>query len=268
MMNKLTLTGSLIIILLMAVSILAPFISTHDPQAIDIKAAYLGPSAQHLFGTDFLGRDLFSRIIWASRVALSIGIVAVGIAAVIGVILGAIAGYFGGKTDSVIMRFTDMMLCFPTLFLILSVVAFIGPGLFNIMVIIGFTSWMGIARLIRAEILSLKKREFILVSRALGRNDLFIIIKHLIPNAIGPVLVNVVFGVAGAILTEVGLSFLGLGIQPPDPSWGNILLENKSAMGVAWWGTVFPGLAIFITVLGFNLLGEGVRDMLNPRTRR
>ena len=267
-MNKLALFGASIIILLILTAIFAPYIASHDPTGIDIKSAYLPPSAVHFFGTDSLGRDLFSRIIYAARIALLIGIVAVGIASLIGIALGAIAGYFGGKIDTVIMRFTDVMLCFPSLFLILSVVAIVGPGIFNIMVIIGLTSWMGIARLLRAEVLSLKTREFVLASRALGRSNFYIITKHLIPNGIGPVLVNFVFGVAGAILTETGKSFLGLGVQPPDPSWGNILIDGRAALGVAWWIILFPGLAILITVLSFNLFGEGLRDALNPRLRK
>lgn len=267
-MNKLAIIGAGIIIGLMVVAVFAPYIATYDPTAISIKDAYLAPSGIHFFGTDSLGRDLFSRIVYASRIALSIGIIAVGIASLIGIFLGAIAGYLGGKVDAVIMRFTDIMLCFPSLFLILSVVAIVGPSIFNIMLIIGFTSWMGITRLIRAEILSLKTREYVLASRALGGGSLYIIVRHLIPNGIGPVLVSFVFGVAGAILTEAGLSFLGLGVQPPHPSWGNILLEGKAAIGIAWWIILFPGLAILITVLAFNIFGEGLRDALNPKLRK
>lgn len=266
-MNKLALFGLGIILILLLIAIFAPFIARQDPTTIIIQNALLGPSKDHLLGTDSLGRDIFSRLVYAARIALSIGIIAVGIAALIGVMLGSIAGYFGGKIDAIIMRFTDIMLCFPSFFLILSVVAIIGPSIFNIMVIIGLTSWMGMARMIRAEIMSLKTREFVLASRALGASNFYIILRHLIPNGIGPVLVSFVFGVAGAILTEAGLSFLGLGVQPPNPSWGNILMEGKSVMGVGWWVIVFPGLAILITVLAFNLLGEGVRDMLNPRLR-
>jgi len=159
------------------------------------------------------------------------------------------------------------MLCFPRFFLILSVVAIVGPNIFNVMVIIGLTGWMGVARLIRAEILSLKSRDFISASRALGANNFHIIFRHLIPNGIGPVLVSFVFGVAGAILTEAGLSYLGLGVQPPKASWGNILFEGRAVLGVGWWMILFPGLAILITVLSFNLFGEGLRDIINPRTR-
>ena len=265
--NKLAIFGAGIILILSVIAILAPFISTHDPTAINIKNALLAPSGEHLLGTDHLGRDIFSRMVYGSRVALSIGLVAVGIAAVIGIFLGAIAGFYGGRTDSIIMRFVDIMLCFPRFFLILSVVAIVGPNIFNVMVIIGLTGWMGIARLIRAEILSLKSRDFISASRALGGSNFYIIFRHLIPNGIGPVLVSFVFGVAGAILTEAGLSYLGLGVQPPNPSWGNILFEGRAVLGVGWWMILFPGLAILVSVLSFNLFGEGLRDIINPRTR-
>ncbi|MBL7158314.1 MAG: ABC transporter permease [Candidatus Omnitrophica bacterium] len=267
MKNKLMLTGVIIIILLILAAVFAPKIAKYDPTYINIKEALLPPSEEHLMGTDMLGRDLFSRMLFGSRIALTIGIVAVGLAAVIGVALGSIAGYFGGKIDSVIMRFADIMLCFPAFFLILAVIAVVGPSIFNIMIIIGLTSWMGMARLIRAEILTLKTRDYVLCSRVLGASNFFIITKHLIPNGIGPVLVSFVFGVAGAILMEAGLSFLGLGVQPPDPSWGNILMEGKAVLGVGWWVILFPGLAILITVLAFNLLGEGLRDALNPRIK-
>ncbi len=265
--NKLAVFGVGVIIILSLAAAFAPFISTHDPAAINIKDALLGPSRQHFLGTDQLGRDIFSRMIYGSRVALSIGLVAVGIAAIIGIVLGSIAGFYGGWIDSLIMRFVDIMLCFPRFFLILSVVAIVGPNIFNVMVIIGLTGWMGVARLIRAEILSLKSRDFISASRALGANNFHIIFRHLIPNGIGPVLVSFVFGVAGAILTEAGLSYLGLGVQPPKASWGNILFEGRAVLGVGWWMILFPGLAILITVLSFNLFGEGLRDIINPRTR-
>jgi len=265
--NKLTLFGGGIILLFVFIALFAPLIAQHDPTFVDIKEALKPPTMEHLLGTDMLGRDVFARMIYASRIALSIGLIAMGLAAVIGVMVGSIAGYFGGKIDSLIMRFTDIMLCFPRGFLILSVIAIVGPSIFNVMIIIGLTGWMGMARLIRAEILTLKTRDYISASKALGASDFFIIIKHLIPNGIGPVLVSFVFGVAGAILTEAGLSFLGLGVQPPNPSWGNILMEGKAVLGVGWWMILSPGLAILITVLSFNLLGEGLRDTLNPRTK-
>lgn len=262
--NKLFMAGVMIVGVVVVLAVFAPFFAGYDPNNINLKEALIGPSPDHLLGTDSLGRDLFSRMLYGARISLSVGFVAVGISVLIGVILGSIAGYYGGSVDNVISRFIDIMLCFPTFFLILSTIAVLGPGIWNIMVIIGLTSWMGVARLIRAEILSLKEREFVEAARAIGAGDVRIIVRHLIPNGIGPVLVSATLGVAGAILIESGLSFLGLGVQPPNPSWGNILTESKSTLGIAWWITVFPGLAILITVLGYNLLGEGLRGYFSP----
>ncbi len=262
MKNRALLVGSIIILFFSVIAILAPLISPYDPAEINQDNLLMPPSRQHLLGTDSLGRDILSRIIYGARISLSIGIIAVGIATIVGLILGASAGFYGGFVDILIMRFLDIMLCFPTFFLILAVVAIMEPSIFNIMVVIGFTSWMGPARLIRSEILSLKEREFILAETALGASNFRIITRHLIPNAIGPVLVNATLGIAGAILLESGLSFLGLGVQPPTPSWGNILIEAKSTLGVAWWITIFPGLAILVTILGFNLIAEGLKQKI------
>jgi peptide/nickel transport system permease protein len=182
--------------------------------------------------------------------------------------LGAVAGYTGGRTDALIMRATDMVLCFPTFFLILAVIAFLEPSIWNIMIIIGLTSWMGVARLVRAEFLSLRQREFVLAAQSLGVPSIRMMWRYLLPNAMGPVLVSAVLGVAGAVLVESGLSFLGLGVQPPDPSWGNILTEGKDNIQIAWWLSMYPGLAILITVLGYNLLGEGLRDIFDPKLKR
>ena len=255
------------ILVIIAFAILAPLISPYDPTQIDSKDILSRPSAKHIFGTDTLGRDVLSRIIYGSRISLSIGIIAVGIAVLIGIFFGSVAGYYGGKIDSAIMRFVDMMLCFPTLFLILAVIALLEPSILNIMVVIGATSWMGVARLVRAEILTLKERDYINAARLMGASDCRIIFRHLIPNAIGPVLVSATLGIGGAILIESALSFLGIGVQPPTPSWGNILMDGKSTLGVAWWVTVFPGLFIFFTVLSYNLLGEALRDIFETRLK-
>lgn len=265
--NKLALSGLVVVTCLALVALFAPLIAPYDPSEIDLSNRLVGPSRAHLLGTDQLGRDLFSRMIYGSRISLSIGFVAVGISVLIGLVLGSIAGYFGGRCDTIIMRFVDMMLCFPTFFLILAVIALLEPNIFTIMAVIGVTSWMGVARLIRAEILSLKEQEFILAARAIGAGPLRIIVRHLIPNAITPVLVSATLGIAAAILVESSLSFLGIGVQPPTPSWGNILTEGKSVLGIAWWLTLFPGVAILLTVLAYNLLGEGLRDLLDPRLR-
>lgn len=262
MKNKSLLAGCMIIGVFSAIAVLAPVISPYDPGVIDQSSLLTPPSRLHILGTDSLGRDLASRIFYGARISLSIGLIAVGIATLIGLIIGSIAGFYGKLTDTLIMRFVDIMLCFPTFFLILAVVAILEPSIFNIMVIIGLTSWMGTARLVRGEILSLKEREFIQAERAIGASSLRIILRHLIPNAIGPVLVSATLGIAGAILLESGLSFLGLGVQPPVPSWGNILIESKSTLGVAWWITVFPGLAILVTILGFNFIAEGLKKLM------
>lgn len=255
------------ILLMMAVALLAPLIATHGPSAIDMRSILSQPSGRHLFGTDTLGRDIFSRIVFGSRISLSIGFIAVGIALVIGISLGSIAGYYGGRVDSVIMRFVDIMLCFPTFFLILAVIAVLEPSIVNIMAVIGMTGWMGVARLIRAEILTLKERDYVAAAKVMNASDSWIIARHLIPNAIAPVLVSATLGIGGAILTESALSFLGIGVQPPTPSWGNILIDGKATLGVAWWLTVFPGLFILATVLAYNLLGEALRDLLEPEMR-
>lgn len=265
--NRLAVIGGIIVICLFAVAFFAPFIAPYNPNAIDVKHVLEAPGMSHPFGTDDLGRDILSRTIYGSRISLAVGFVAVGIATIIGVILGALSGYYGGWLDTIIMRFVDIMLSIPTFFLILAVIAFLEPSIWNIMIVIGITSWMGVARLVRAEFLSLKEREFVLAARALGARDMRIIFRHILPNAMSPVLVSAVLGIAGAVLVESALSFLGIGVQPPQASWGNILTIGKDNIEIAWWISVFPGLAIFVTVLAYNLLGEGVRDSIDPRLK-
>lgn len=265
--NRLAVFGGVIVFILFTVAILAPFIVPHGPDAIDVKHVLEPPSLQHPFGTDDLGRDILSRVIYGSRISLAVGFVAVGIATIAGIIFGALSGYYGRWTDTVIMRFVDIMLAIPTFFLILAVIAMLEPGIWNIMIVIGLTSWMGVARLVRAEFLSLKEREFVLAARALGASDFRIIFRHILPNAMSPVLVSAVLGIAGAVLVESALSFLGIGVQPPTASWGNILTIGKDNIEIAWWISVFPGLAIFVTVLAYNLLGEGIRDSIDPRLK-
>ena len=265
--NRLAMAGLGVVVFLILTALLSPVFSPFDPNEINVDAILLGPSFSHPFGTDELGRDVFSRMLHGARISLQVGIVAAGLATLVGVILGAVAGYYGGVVESCIMRFTDMMLCFPTFFLILAVIALLEPSIFNIMAVIGLTSWMGVARLVRAEFLTLKEREFVLAADSLGAGDLRIIFRHILPNAMAPVLVTLTLGIAGAILTESGLSFLGLGVQPPEASWGNILTQGKANIEIAWWLSLFPGLAILVTVLGYNLLGEGIRDALDPRLK-
>ncbi len=264
--NRMAMAGAAIVLAMFLFALLAPVIG-RDPGAIDIANRLQPPGTLYLFGTDDLGRDVLTRILYGARISLLVGFVAVGIATFIGILLGAMAGYYGRWVDAVIMRFVDIMLCFPTFFLILAVIAFLEPSIWNIMIIIGLTSWMGVARLVRAEFLSLRERDFVLAAQAIGARDLRIIFRHILPNAISPVLVSATLGIAGAILTESALSFLGIGVQPPTPSWGNMLIAGKQTLGTAWWLSVFPGLAILVTVLGYNLLGEGVRDAMDPRIR-
>lgn len=266
--NKLAMTGCGIVILLFVVSILAPVIAPYDPGAIDLKNVLAPPSGDHWFGTDQLGRDVLSRMIWGARISLKVGFVATGLAILIGIVLGAVAGYYGGWIDAVIMRFVDIMLCFPAFFLILAVIAFLEPSIWNIMIVIGLTGWMGVTRLVRADFISLRERDFVTAARSIGANDARIIFMHILPNALASILVSATLGIAGAILTESALSFLGIGVQPPTPSWGNILTAGKDNIDIAWWLSFYPGLAILITVVGYNLLGEGIRDASDPRLKR
>lgn len=267
LVNKLALIGLVVVCLLGVASVLAPIISPYNPTAIDLDNVLSPPSIKHPFGTDDLGRDVMSRMLFGGRVSLKVGFVAVGISLLIGVVIGAMAGYYGGWVDAVLMRFVDMMLVFPAFFLILAVIAILEPNLFNIMAVIGLTRWMDVARLVRAEFLTLKERDFVKSAIAVGANDARIIFRHILPNAMTPIFVTATFGIAGAILIESSLSFLGLGVQPPEPSWGNILTAGKENIEVAWWLSLYPGLAILVTVLSYNLVGEGLRDALDPRMR-
>lgn len=228
----------------------------------------------YILGTDELGRDVFARMLQGSFVSLSIGFVAVGLSTFIGILFGGLAGFYGNvrigfiSVDTLIMRFTDVMLCFPTFFLILTVVALLPPSIYNIMIIIGITSWMGTTRFVRAEFLALREQDFVVAAKAVGLPEWRIIFLHMVPNAIAPVLISAIIGVATAILTESALSFLGFGVQPPYATWGNILADGKNFIFDAPWLFFIPGLAILIIVLAFNLVGEGMRDALNPKLRR
>jgi peptide/nickel transport system permease protein len=226
----------------------------------------MSPTFTHPFGTDELGRDVFSRVIYGTRVSLLVSSVAVLISIIVGTILGLLSGYFKGFTDIIIMRFVDIMLCFPAFFLILSVIAFLEPSAINVMIIIGLTSWMGVSRLVRAETLSVSNRDFVTSAKLQGLSHTLIISKYILPNVFSPVFVSAILGISSAIIIESSLSFLGLGVQPPTPSWGNILTAGKDYIMFAWWLSLFPGLSIFLTVMGFNLLGEALRDMIDPKS--
>ena len=263
--NKLAITGAAIIMFLLIIAVFAPLIAPYDLARQEILHRLEAPSARHLLGTDELGRDVFSRIIFGTRISLMVGFVATGISLLIGVTLGLVSGFFGNRTDAIIMRIVDIFLCIPTFFLILMVIAFLKPSIWNVMIVIGLTSWPGLTRMIRGECLSIKEREYIQAAKVLGMSNLRIMFVHLLPNVIVPVIVSATLGIGGAILTESALSFLGLGVQPPSPSWGNILTSGKDYINIAWWLSVYPGLAILITVLAYNLLGESLRDVFDPR---
>lgn len=249
-------------------ALFAPVLAPYDPTQQHLDEIFAPPSSRFWLGTDRLGRDVLSRLLYGGRVSLWVGFVAVGISIGIGTVLGLISGYFRRWVDEAIMRIVDIMLCFPSFFLILAVIAFLEPDLTNIMIVIGLTSWMGVTRLVRADTLSLREREFVAAARLAGSPTRRILFRHILPNALAPVLITATLGVAGAILVESSLSFLGLGVQPPTPSWGNMLMEGKAAIETAPWLSFYPGLAILVTVLGYNLLGESLRDLLDPRLRQ
>lgn len=228
----------------------------------------VGPSRRHIMGTDEQGRDLAARMIHGTRVSLLVGFIAVAIYISIGIIIGAMAGYYGGWVDMLISRLIEMVMCFPTFFLILTILALWGPSMVSVMVVIGITGWPGVARIVRGEFLKLREMDFVTATRALGSRDWRIILRHMLPNAMAPVLVSATFGVASTILVESSLSFLGLGVQPPTPSWGQILSNSSQYIDFAWWMTLIPGFAIFLTITAYNLIGEGFQDAIDPKARK
>lgn len=268
--HKLAVVGLSIIVVLALCAIFAPLIAAYDPNKIDIGASGgipQPPSAAHLFGTDNYGRDYFARALYGARVSMTVGLVSVGISLAVGIVVGALAGYYGGWVDTVLMRFVDLLLSIPTFFLILTVNAYLPPSIYNLMGAIGLLSWMGVARLVRGQFLAVKELDFVEAARALGAKNRRIMFRHLLPNSFGPVLVAATMGVANAILTESSLSFLGMGVQAPQSSWGSMLQDAQSYFTDAWWMGVFPGLLISLTVLSLNFIGDGLRDALDPRLK-
>lgn len=267
--DPLAVFGVVVVGVLATLAILAPLAAPYDPVAQGdlTTTAYLPPSGQHWLGTDQFGRDLLSRIIYGARISLSIGFLAVAIAVVLGSLLGAVAGYVGGWADSAIMRFTDMVMAFPRLVLLIMIIALFEPSLTLIILVLGLTQWPGTARLVRGEVLSLREQEYVEAARALGFGRARIILRHLLPNVMAPVIVAATLGIGNTIVLEAGLSFLGFGIQPPTPSWGTLVADGRQNLIGAWWVATFPGLAIVLTVLAFNLVGDGLRDALDPRMR-
>jgi peptide/nickel transport system permease protein len=267
--NSLAMAGLVTVVLLYLVALLAPLIAPFDPiaQGDLVGASYMAPGSTHWLGTDQFARDMLSRIVYGARISLTIGFVAVAIAIVLGSLLGAVAGYLGGRVDAVVMRFTDMVMAFPRLVLLIMIIALFEPTLGLIIAVLGLTQWPGTARLVRGEVLSLREQEYIQAARALGFGRRRIILRHLIPNVLAPVIVAATLGIGNTIVLEAGLSFLGLGIQPPTPSWGTLVADGRQNLIGAWWVATFPGLAIVVTVLAFNLVGDGLRDAMDPRLR-
>lgn len=266
--HRLAVASALFLVLMMLVSFpLAPLVTPSDPDRIDLKAIGKPPSLAHPVGTDLTGRDLWSRLVYGGRVSLSVGVVAVSIYVTLGVLLGSLAGYYGGRVDGWIMRFTEIVMAFPTLIILITIVAIVGPGLFNSMIAIGLIGWTGIARLVRGQILSLREMDFVTAARAVGTPQGRILAQHILPNVVAPIIVAATFGIAGAILTEAGLSFLGLGIKPPTPSWGNMINEAQQLTVIESkpWIWLGPGLMITLSVLAINFIGDGLRDALDPR---
>lgn len=256
--------GIFVLFLFVLAALFAPVIAPYDPsEMVDLDT--LAPSLTHPFGTDDLGRDIYSRAVYGARISLTVGLVAVAISILIGTLLGSLAGYYGGWLDSLIMRSVDVLLAFPSIFLILAIQAMLTPNIYNVMAVIGLTSWMGVARLVRGEFLRIRELAYVEAARAIGCSNSRIIFRHILPNAQGPIIVAATLGMAGAILTESSLSFLGLGVQPPLASWGNMLMDSQAYLRDAPWMAVIPGLLILVTVLSLYFIGEGLREALNPR---
>ena len=266
--NRAAMIGAVIVLVEIVLALAAPWVAPYDPLDQNPRAALKPPSREHLFGTDDTGRDLFSRVIHGTRISLRVGLISVGIGGGIGITLGILAGYRGGFVDNTIMRGMDLLLAFPGILLALAIIAILGPGLFNVMIAVGISAIPYYTRVARGSTLALREREFVVGARAIGCGDGHITLRYILPNVLPPLIVLATLGIAGAILTAAGLSFIGLGAVPPAPEWGAILTLGRKYINQAWWYTTFPGLAIVITVLGINMLGDALRDALDPRLRR
>ncbi|MBM3699412.1 MAG: ABC transporter permease [Actinobacteria bacterium] len=260
--------GLSIVLLLVIIAIFAPLIAPFDPISRVKEDSLLGPGRTYWFGTDLLGRDILSRVIYGSRVSLEVGIIAVGISVIIGLLMGALSGYFGGASDAIIMRVADIFFAFPYILGAIAIMTVLGPGIINIFIAIGLLGWASFARIFRGSILSIKNKEYIEAARALGASNYRIITKHIFPNSFAPIIVYATMNVGTAIIVEAALSFLGIGVQPPTPAWGKMLSESLDYIDIAPWMMIFPGLVILITVLGFVLLGDGLRDAFDPKMKQ
>lgn len=270
--NRIAVVSLVVIVLFFAVAAIFGALSVAhipfpvDPNATNLERKLLAPNAVNWLGTDNLGRDVFTRMLHGAYISLTVGFVAVAVSLLVGVVVGAVSGYFGGWVDNVVMRIVDAIMCFPSFFLILTVVALLGPSMFNIIVVIGLVSWTGTARLVRGEFLTLRETQYVQAAKSLGQSAPAIIFRHILPNAFAPIFVTAIIGIPAAILTEAGLSFLGFGVQPPQATWGNIIADGKPYLLDAWWLITFPGLAIFIAALSFYLAGDALRQAANTRS--
>lgn len=265
--NKMAMFGLLIIILLFITAIFADFIAPYSYEDQDLLNMFQTPSKAHIFGTDEFGRDIFSRVVYGSRISLEVGFIAVGISLIVGGVIGAVAGYYGGRIENILMRIMDVLLAIPQILLAIAIVAALGPSIANLMIAVGISSIPGYARIVRASVLTIREQEFIEAAKAVGSSDLRIIFKHILPNSMAPIIVQATIGVAIAILTAAGLSFIGLGIQPPTPEWGSMLSGGRSYIRDFPHMTLYPGLAIMVTIFALNLLGDGLRDALDPKLK-
>ena len=265
--HKLALFGLAVLLLLVVAAVAGRALAPYGPNAVDVASRLQGPSLSHPFGTDELGRDVLSRVLIAARASLLVGLVSVGIALTAGVVLGLVAGFYGRWVDDVVMRLMDMLFAFPAILLAIAILAVLGPGIVNVMIAIGVVYTPIFARITRASVLSVREEVYVRAARSLGVGDLRLLRLHVLPNVLAPIIVQTSLSLAFAILSEAALSFLGLGVQPPDPSWGRMLLEGRGFVEQAWWMGVFPGIAIFVTVLSFNVVGDALRDALDPRQR-
>jgi peptide/nickel transport system permease protein len=267
--NRLAVAGLVIMGFIYLVTLMGPFLAPYDPNAQEdiVRTRYLSPSTEHPMGTDKFGRDVLSRVIYGARISLSIGFIAVAISVTLGTLVGSVSGYFGGWVDNLFMRLVDLLISFPRLVLLLAIIALFSPSIFLIIAVLGLTGWMGTSRIVRGQFLALREQEFVQATRALGFGHGRIILRHMLPNSMAPIIVVATLGIGNTILTEAALSFLGLGVQPPTASWGSMVSDGKDALINAWWISTFPGLAIVLTVVCFNLLGDAARDALDPRLR-
>ena len=265
--NRMAVVGAVVVIILYFIALFAPLLSQHDPgEQGDIpRMRYAPPGGDHVLGTDKFGRDVLARIFYGARISLAISFLAVSISVVLGFAVGAVAGYFGGVVDTVVMRIVDALMAIPRLFLLLTCIALFSGSIWLIIILLGATGWMATARLVRGQVLSIREKDFVKAAETLGAGGKRIIWKHLLPNTLTVIIVAATLRIGGIILTEAALSFLGLGVQPPTPSWGQMIFEGRDVLLSAWWVSTFPGIAIVVTVIGYNLLGDGLRDAFDPR---